>query len=156
MQISKPHTSLPKAKQDPAAHVPGTPTLCQYKPKSAPRCRPTPLLPGLRSVVFGRVKGFDYGLSPPGSWPFYRPSPQPKTDRTGAGGAGGERECGSAEFGDSIKKECLNFGVIVLSLMLVSFVREVVCVQHRLSTKQCRDPSPGLGVHFGVYQCLIT
>ena len=54
------------------------------------------------------------------------------------------------------KKECLNFGVIVLSLMLVSLVREVVCVQHRLSTKQCRDPSPGLGVHFGVYQCLTT
>jgi hypothetical protein len=32
--------------------------------------------------------------------------------------------------------------------MLVSLVREVVCVQHRLSTKQCRDPSPGLGCSF--------
>jgi len=116
MQISKPHTSLPKAKQDPAAHVPGTPTLCQYKPKSAPRCVAPPLLPGLRSVVFGRVKGFDYGLSPPGSWPFYRPSPQPKTDRTGAGGAGGERECGSAEFGDSIKKGMFEFWCNCLEL----------------------------------------
>ena len=44
--------SLPN-KQDPAAYVPGTPTLGQYQPKSARAVAP-PLLPGLRSVVFGR------------------------------------------------------------------------------------------------------
>ena len=43
MQISEPHTSLPK--QDPAAHVPGTPRLGQYQPIRALRAaacvRPT-------------------------------------------------------------------------------------------------------------------
>ena len=61
MKRSKPHTSLPK--QDPAAYVrtyvPGTPTLGQYQPKSAPRCRPTPLTRTEASAVFGRelIKG---------------------------------------------------------------------------------------------------
>ena len=61
MTISKPHTSLPK--QDPAAYVPGTPTLGQYQPMSAPRCRPTPLT---RTKECDFWKGFDYGLP---SWP---------------------------------------------------------------------------------------
>ena len=62
------HTSLPK--QDPAAYVPGTPTVGQYQPMSAPRCRPTPLT---RTEECGFWKGFDYGLP---SWPSAGGAPQ--------------------------------------------------------------------------------
>ena len=51
MRRRKPHTALPKP--DPAGYVPGTPTMGQYQPKRLRAVDP-PLLPGLRSVGFGR------------------------------------------------------------------------------------------------------